>query len=197
MNKSYLILILLIYTSLISGGSVYFWQKFINKTSLSNDKKISKNLLDGPREEDNAKETKEKQAIKESKEKIIEYSVLKPENVVKLFYTWYLNYANGIFSDNETHNPLSSEGFKNSEYLNKDFVKKIIKMDEDGLFYDPIVCGQDFPDSADSIILNNVKILNDKAVVDLYLHPFNEKIKVELNKVNGTWKINNVECPKD
>jgi hypothetical protein len=64
---------------------------------------------------------------------------------------------------------------------------------ESGLGYDPIVCGQDFPDAGFAVKSVTLKESTGSAVVSSKDKNFDHSIPVTLVKVDGKWLINGIE----
>jgi hypothetical protein len=114
-----------------------------------------------------------------------------PEQVVESFYDWYLGYPG---------NPVADGAYRSSEYLTEEFVEKvdaiIASFDQGG--YDPFLCAQDIPGD---LIVGDAVLSGDEA--SLVVHEvWNvgteyesvHDVTVELQTVDGAWKIADVLC---
>jgi hypothetical protein len=82
-----------------------------------------------------------------------------------------------------------SPGFKKAyAVLMADAKKK-----EGGLDYDPIVNGQDFPDSGYAVSSMTLKDATGSAVVSSRDKNFKNNIPIKLVKIDGTWLINGID----
>jgi hypothetical protein len=114
-----------------------------------------------------------------------------PEAVVERFYDWYLGYPGNAAADG---------AYRSSEYLTEEFVEKvdaiIASFDQGG--YDPFLCAQDIPGD---LIVGDAVLSGDEAslVVHEVWNTGTEYesvhyVTVELQMVDGAWKIADVIC---
>ncbi len=117
-----------------------------------------------------------------------------PEAVVEAFYAWYLDYS-------ETGNPMVDEAYKSSEHLTEAFVQEVDELlaSFEGGGYDPFLCAQDIPDGFDISI---VQVVDGETSVILHQvwnagteHAFTRDLTIELQELDGAWKIDGVVCP--
>ena len=87
--------------------------------------------------------------------------------------------------------PQLSAGFKKAHAA---LMRKAWKENpESGLGYDPIVCGQDFPDAGYAVTSITLEETKGSAVVSSKDKTFKNTIRVSLIKLDGKWLINGIE----
>jgi len=114
-----------------------------------------------------------------------------PESVVKDFYQWYLGYSGNVMVDG---------AYRSSAHLTQEFIQKvdeiIASFDRGG--YDPFLCAQDRPggQSFDQALVSGDTA---RVVVHNIWNPDTEyeistDVTVDLQKVDGEWKISDIIC---
>jgi len=107
--------------------------------------------------------------------------------VVASFYDWYIGYAQNV------GNPMVDKSYRSSEYLTEEFAQKvdgiIAYFDKGG--YDPFLCAQDIPES---FTLEEAIIFGDEASVFVHTSFEGHKFTVDLQRVEGEWKIADIVC---
>lgn len=122
-----------------------------------------------------------------------------PEEVVQLFFDWYLAYA-------ETGNPLVDKAYHDSPYLTADLVSQVdeIIASFEGGGYDPFLCAQDIPgviEAAGSWEARQEGGGDEAAVtISQIWNPGSDfasrrDMMVYLVTVDGRWLINEIVCP--
>lgn len=116
-------------------------------------------------------------------------TTLSPQEVVAQFYNAWLSYAG---------DPMQAKVYARSEYLTAEFIQQLsAKANAVSQHLDPLLCTQERPDS---IEINKAVVAGD--IASLVVHPLgNNKtqidttdVLVELRRVDGQWKIENVVC---
>jgi hypothetical protein len=74
----------------------------------------------------------------------VEGGGLNSEETVQAFYDWYLAYIRG---SGEFRNPLVDRAYRAAPYLEASLVHRMDRLVEEGLVYDPFLCGQDVPET--------------------------------------------------
>jgi hypothetical protein len=111
---------------------------------------------------------------------------------VQGFYDWYLGYPGNVTAD---------RAYCSSEHLAASFVDEVDELlasfDQGG--YDFFLCAQDIP--GDLIVDDEVSRLGNAATIAVYqvFNPGTEyeavgELAVELEMVDGAWKISNIVC---
>jgi hypothetical protein len=118
-----------------------------------------------------------------------------PEKVVEDYYNWYLDYIGDRFSG-EMRNPLIDKAYRDSDYLSEAFVQKV-----DGILasfenqpaggYDPFLCAQDIPES---ITVDEAQVSGNEASANVETSFAGHSFSVDLEKVDGQWRITDVNC---
>jgi hypothetical protein len=108
-----------------------------------------------------------------------------PEEIVEAFYNEYLAYDG---------NPLVDKTYQFSIMLSDDFIAYLDDFTADGMLYDPILCAQDRPER---ILTGTAIISGDLATVPATSSFEGHHFDVKLRQVDGTWKIDMVECSID
>jgi hypothetical protein len=112
--------------------------------------------------------------------------VMTPEEVVESFYNWLIEYPG---------NPRVDGAFKNSPFLSESYIQKVdedIKLSVNQLGgADPFFCAQDIPDK---VYVNSAEIDNGRASVRLTTSFVNHRLLIELNLIDGEWKIVKINC---
>lgn len=122
-----------------------------------------------------------------------------PEEVVQLFFDWYLAYA-------ETGNPLVAKAYHDSPYLTGDLVSQVdeIIASFEGGGYDPFLCAQDIPGAIEAVSSWEARQEggDGEAAVNVsqIWNPGSEfestrDMMVYLVTVDGRWLINEIVCP--
>jgi hypothetical protein len=119
-------------------------------------------------------------------------------DATKVVDSFYASYIAGISKEKPDDadkmvkkSPLLSPGFKEAYAA---LIAKARKADPElGLGYDPIVCGQDFPDSGYAVKSISLKEATGSAVVASKDKNFKQTIPVTLVKIDGKWFINGIE----
>jgi hypothetical protein len=104
------------------------------------------------------------------------------EQVVQEFYDWYTTYpGHPIVSGAYAEHPLVGQGLVNS----------VEKEREGGLIADPILCAQDIPDR---VVAGEAVVDGNTAQVHVTTSWEGHELDVELQAIDGQWKISKVIC---
>lgn len=116
--------------------------------------------------------------------------------VTKVVDSFYASYVAAMLKEEDGEkvvkkSPQLSLGFK------KAYAALMAKAWKDepevGLGYDPIVCGQDFPNSGYAVVTVTLKETTGAAVLSSKDENFKQKISVSLVKEDGKWLIHGIE----
>ncbi len=116
-----------------------------------------------------------------------------PEGTVEAFYRWYTSYNGNVIVD---------EAYRTNEHLTGDVVQKVddivASFTHGG--YDPFLCAQDIPSAFE---VGTATVDGDEATVTAHgvwnagtEYENRNDILLKLVKLNGTWKITDVSCPR-
>jgi hypothetical protein len=116
-----------------------------------------------------------------------------PEGTVEAFYRWYTSYSGNVVVD---------EAYRTNEHLTADVVQKVddivASFTHGG--YDPFLCAQDIPSAFE---VGTATVDGDEATVTAHgvwnagtEYENRNDILLKLVKLNGTWKITDVSCPR-
>ncbi len=109
-----------------------------------------------------------------------------PGEVVEGFYWWYIGYPG---------NPMADGAYRSSGNLTEEFVQKmdeiIASLDRGG--YDPFLCAQDIPGE---LTFEETLVSGDEASVVVHTSLEGHMFTVELQQVDGQWKMSAVICPE-
>jgi hypothetical protein len=112
--------------------------------------------------------------------------------VVQSFYDWYLSYPGNVVAEG---------AYRSSEHLTEPFIEKV-----DGIVasferggYDPFLCAQDLP--GDLVVGDEVTRAGDAATILVHEvwnpgteYEMTSHVTVELQMMDGEWKISNIVC---
>lgn len=104
------------------------------------------------------------------------------EQVVQEFYDWYISYPG---------HPIVSGAYAEHALVGEDLVNTVEKDREDGLIADPILCAQDIPNS---VTAGEAVVDGSTARVHVTTSWEGHELDVELQAVDGEWKISKVIC---
>jgi hypothetical protein len=113
--------------------------------------------------------------------------------VVNSFYATYIAAINKAQDGDKVVQKSSqlSPAFKKAY---AELMAKARKKDpEAGLGYDPIICGQDYPDAGFAVTSITLKETTGSAVVSSKDKSFKHSIPLKLVKLDGKWLINGIE----
>jgi hypothetical protein len=115
-----------------------------------------------------------------------------PDEVVTEFYADYLAYS-GDPASGDFRNPMVDRMYAERSDLTDEFITQIDELlaSFDGAGYDPLLCAQAIPES---ITTAEATINGDEAVVHVTTSFIDHSLDVELIKMDGGWKINNIRC---
>jgi len=115
-------------------------------------------------------------------------SVASPEQVVKEFYAWHLNYQGNVLADKAYHqNSALTPGFM-------DRVDELLVSFENQAGYDPFLCAQDIPTE---IQVAAVFTSPEWVYVLIRTNFPNHFFTVDLLQSDDGWKIGNITCAFD
>jgi hypothetical protein len=104
------------------------------------------------------------------------------QQVVQEFYDWYITYPG---------HPIVSGAYAEHALVGEQLVKAVEQQREDGLIADPILCAQDVPNS---VTAGEAVVDGNTAQVHLTTSFEGHELDVELQVIDGEWKINKVIC---
>ena len=114
-----------------------------------------------------------------------------PNEVVRLFYDWYLDYARFDPERGTRNNPLVDGAYRDSRYLSPQFIRTIDEQLAGGeIRFDPFLCAQDVPNAVDMI---ETSLTPDAARMTIRTGLGNT-FAVFVEPVNDTWQITRVDC---
>lgn len=116
-----------------------------------------------------------------------------PEAVAESFYAWYLE-AYGNPAEGTIESPLVTKVYRQSDFLTTSFighVDDVLAGFETQSGYDPFLCAQDLPAEmkADGTFLHG-----ELASVIMRSGFPGHVLTVDLQEIDGTWKISNITC---
>jgi hypothetical protein len=104
------------------------------------------------------------------------------EQVVQEFYDWYITYPG---------HPIVSGAYAEHPLVSEELVKAVEEQREGGLIADPIICAQDVPNSVSA---TEAVIDGSTAKVHLTTSFEGHGFDVELQAIDGEWKVSKVIC---
>lgn len=118
-------------------------------------------------------------------------AVLPPAEVSDAFYQWYLSYYGSM---SPRRSPFSDKAYRENEYLSQSLVEhidEIIAGFTNTASYDPFLCAQNIPQEiwADGTFLHG-----ETASVFMRDSFPDHFISLDLNRIEGEWKITNITC---
>jgi hypothetical protein len=115
-----------------------------------------------------------------------------PEQIVAEFYDWYFSYM-GDPACGEMRNPVADGAYRDSKHLSPQLVERVdgivASFDRGG--YDPFLCAQDRPQH---ITVEPAYISGQHASVVVDTSFEGHLFTVELESVDGQWRISNIVC---
>ena len=116
-----------------------------------------------------------------------------PEDVVRVFYEWYIGTINASRAAGEMRNLLMDGSYRTTGYLTDELIAKIeaTVASFEGGGYDPILCAQDVPQS---FVIPSASVAPDRTTVVVETSFPGHAFQVDVVMVDGEWKIADIIC---
>ncbi len=108
-----------------------------------------------------------------------------PEQVVQLFYDWYVSYQG---------NPLADKAYQDNVLLSPAFIAHLDDFTRSGEWrVDPVLCAQDVPNE---VTAHPAQVFGERASVEVTTNFTGHRLTVELVKAGDAWSIDKVVCSR-